>query len=347
MKRSFLLLFFLIIGIETFAQQYDFIPNDLKPVPIAELKKPDGPLDLVFYEDGTKVTFKEAMEKVQNEEVIPLMFADKSGRYKALVISEKIQIDYPGIPNSLKELGYSFGNPESDFVVIYSQGGPFPKLSSWKWQKWMLSLNEEFGSYFFINSMQTQIINSDEYSQKEISFDEAKTYIESTTEILEDLVKYFKSQNKKVYLYGISHGAFIVENLIATKGNIADGYLAMVGRLDMDDEMWRSRANNGRARFLDDGKTIVQTEVDSTIIGRNQDKLHAAKAYKRYTELLKGINLSNMIYLYAKLDQKVGSLTKKEIEFLESAGAKVIASEGNHSSYQPYLETLMKQLIKN
>ena len=347
MLRITYLLLFLGIGIEVFAQEFDFLPEGLVSVPITELKKPDVTIDMVFYEDGTKVSFEEAMGKVQNERAIPFMFADRSGGYKALVISEKIKIDFPNIPENLKKLGYSFGNPESDFVIIYSQGGPFPKLSNWKWQKWMLSISEEFGDYFFINSMQTQIINSDEYTQTEISFDEAKTYIESTTEILADLVKYFKSRKKKVYLYGISHGAFIVENLIATKGNIADGYLIIVGRLNMDDEMWQSRVNNGRAVFLDDGKTIVRTEVSTSVKGRNQDKLHAAKAYKRYTELLKGINLSNMIYFYAKLDEKVGSLTTKEIEFLESAGAKVIASEGKHSSYQPYLETLIKQIIKN
>ncbi len=347
MKRVIYLIFLLCLTTEIYSQEYDFLPDDFVPVSIAELNKPNAPLDLVYREDGTKLSFEEAMEKVQEERAIPFMFADKSGTYKALVICEKIQIDFPNIPENLKNLGYSFGNPESDFVIIYSQGGPFPHLSNWKWQKQMLSRNEEFGNYFFINSMQTQIINSNEYTQKEITFDEAKTYIESTTEILTDLVKYFKSQKKKVYLYGISHGAFIVENLIATEGNIADGYLIIVGRLDMNDEMWQSRANNGRAVFLEDGKTIIQSKVSPTIEGRNQDKLHAAKAYKRYTELLKGIDLSNMIYLYAKLDQRVGSLTIKEIEFLESAGAKLVASEGNHSSYQPYLETLIKQLIEN
>ena len=289
MKKIVLLLFLLFLGIKTFSQQFNFIPMDLKSVPIEELKKPKGPLDLVYHEDGTKLSFEEAMEKVQDERAIPFMFADKSGAYKALVISDKIQINFSNIPENLKKLGYSFGNPESDFVIIYSQGGPFPQLSNWLWQKRLLSLNEEFGNYFFINSMQTQIINSDEYTQKEISFEDAKIYIESTTEILADLVKYFKSQKKKVYLYGISHGAFIVENLIATKGNIANGYLIMVGRLDMDDEMWKSRVNNGSASFLNDGKTIIKTEVSSTIEGRNQDLLHAAKSYKRYTKLLKGL----------------------------------------------------------
>lgn len=347
MKAVIYLLIFICSWVNLYAQSYDFLPKDLIPVPIYELKKPATSLDLVYYEDGTKVSFDKAMEKVQNERAIPFMFADYTGNYKALVIRDKIQIEYPNIPENLKSLGYSFGNPESDVVIIFSQGGPFPILSNWKWQKGILSLNSKFEDYFFINSMQTQIINSDEYTQKELSFEEAKTYIKTTTEILSELIHYFKSQKKKVYLHGISHGAFIVENLIATEGNIADGNLIMVGRLDMNYEMWHSRANNSRAVFLNDGKTIVKTEVSNSIIGRNQDKLHAAKAFERYTELLKGIDLSNMIYLYAKYDQKVGSLTKKEIEFLESSGAKVIATEGNHFSYRPYLERLIKQLIKN
>ena len=160
MNKIVLLSFLLFKSFVSFGQQYDFIPTDLKPVPLVELKKPSTPLDLVFYEDGTKVVFKEAMKKIQEERATPTLFADESGTYKALVINEKIQIDYPGMPENLKRMGHSFGNPESDLVIIYSQGGPFSKLSNWKWQKGMLSLDEEFEDSFFINSMQTQILKS-------------------------------------------------------------------------------------------------------------------------------------------------------------------------------------------
>ena len=90
----FLLIFF-AFGFETRAQQYDFLPSGLAAVPIAEMEKPSKPLDQVFYADGRKTTFKEAIGKVDNQEAIPTLFADKKGVYRALVISERIEIDFP------------------------------------------------------------------------------------------------------------------------------------------------------------------------------------------------------------------------------------------------------------
>jgi hypothetical protein len=340
-----LLIFILVIGVEVRAQQFDFIPQELKPVPVAELKKPTKPLDLVFYEDGRKTTFKEAIGKVESEKAIPFMFADKSGAYKALVISEKIQIDYPGMPEKLRSFGYSFGNKNSNTVVIFSQGGPSTTLSNWKWQKRLIELYKGFGDYFFINSHQAQTLDPGNYDDKELSFEEAKDLATSSTEILGELTSFFKSKGKRVYLYGVSGGAFLVTDLIATKGNIADGYLIMVGRLDMDDEMWRSRVNGERMHFREDGRTLYRTDPPDSVRGKNNDKLKSAYAYKRFTELLKKTDLSNVIYFYGKTDSNVGSLKKHEIEFLRSHGALVIASDGDHSSYQKFIEIGLRLLL--
>lgn len=198
-----ILICLLCLGLDVHAQRFDFIPDDLEPVPIADLKKPTVPVNLVFYEDGRKTTFKEAIEKVEAEKAIPTLFADKSGIYRALVIREKIQIDFPGIPENLRSFGYSFGNPASNTIVLFSQGGPSTTLSTWKWQKQMTELYKGFGEYFFVNTHQAQTLKPDNYDNKELSFEEAKTHAAFSTKVLVDLTSFFKSKGKKVYLYGI------------------------------------------------------------------------------------------------------------------------------------------------
>lgn len=249
LKRFIFTFALLILSHEAFSQEYAFLPKGLHLVPISELQKPTKPLEFVFKENGERIKFDEALKKVADEEVIPKMYADSLGIYKALVISSKIEINYPDLPESLQKLGYSFGNKESDTIIIFSQGGPSLRLHNRKWQKSVLALNKEFGNYFFINARQTQMIEADKYTTKTISFEEAKKYNELSTQNVYRLVNFFKSKNKKVFLYGASGGAFLITDLIATYGNIADGYLIMVGRLDMNDEMWQARVNGERKHF--------------------------------------------------------------------------------------------------
>lgn len=84
---------------------------------------------------------------------------------------------------------------------------------------------------------------------------------------------------------------------------------------------------------------------NANILGKNNDKLKAAGAYKRYTKLLEGVDLSNVIYFYGSTDDRVGSLLPHEVAFLKSSGATVIRSKGDHSSYQEYLEILLRLLL--
>ena len=63
---------------------------------------------------------------------------------------------------------------------------------------------------------------------------------------------------------------------------------------------------------------------------RNMAKLAAGLGHKRYITLLKDTNLSNVIYVYGKKDQQVGSLTTEEVDFLKSKNVKILASEVGH-----------------
>ena len=345
MKKIILVVFILCFGIELSAQKYSFIPAELTPIPSSEFQKPKQPIDLVYKEDGTKITYTDAIKLVASQKAIPTLFVDKTGSNKALVISENIQIDYPGMPDHLKSLGYSYGNPDSDIVLIHSQGSPNLILSTWLFEKNAVRLSKTVGDHFWVNVKQNQMINLDEFRNRQLSFDETKEYVTKTSKILWEIVNYFKSQNKKVYLLGASGGAFVITDMIATYGNIADGYVIMTGRLDMNDEMWIPRSKGEVWHFNKDGKTIYKVDPPTSILAKNINLSQAAGAYKRYTEELKGVDLSNVIYLYGKTDDKVGALLEHEIEFLKSHGALVIASNGGHSLSRKYLEILVRLML--
>ena len=149
MKKIILVVFILCFGIEIYAQKYSFIPSDLTPIPSSEFQKPKKPIDLVYKEDGTKIAFAEAIKLVANQKAIPTLFVDKSGAYKALVINKNIQIEYPGIPDHLKSLGYAYGNSDSDIVLIHSQGSPNLILKTWLFEKNAARLSKTVGDHFW------------------------------------------------------------------------------------------------------------------------------------------------------------------------------------------------------
>ncbi|SEE30249.1 Peroxiredoxin [Tenacibaculum sp. MAR_2010_89] len=103
MKQVFTFLIVIFITITIKAQEYSFIPKDLKELPLEELMKKGPPenLDLVFYEDGTKTTLKEIMPLIMNGIVLPKMFVDNNNNYKALVI---VGGRYSFLPKGLKPI---------------------------------------------------------------------------------------------------------------------------------------------------------------------------------------------------------------------------------------------------
>ena len=345
MNKIIISVFILCFTFEVCAQKYSFLPSDLKPIPSSEFQKPKQPIDLVYNEDGTRTRYAEAIKLIASQLAIPTLFVDNSGVLKALVINEKIQIEYPGIPDNLKNLGYAYGNSESDTVIIHSQGSPNLILKTWLFEKNAARLSKTVGNHFWVNVKQNQMLNLDEIKKRQLSFEETKEYVTKSSEILSDVINYFKSQNKKVYLLGASGGAFVITDMIATYGNIADGYVIMTGRLDMNDEMWIPRSKGEVWHFNKDGKTIYKADPPTSILAKNINLLQAAGAYKRYTQELKGFDLSNVIYLYGKTDDKVGALLNHEIAFLESHGALVIASNGGHTSPSKYLELLLRLML--
>ena len=131
---------------------------------------------------------------------------------------------------------YRMGNLDSDTILLIAQGGPIPALLKDDLRPLLKGLNPN--AIQVANIAQAQTLEQNRFTQQPITFEEAKEADARTVEILADTVQWFKNQNKKVYVAGFSFGAFVVQDLLATQGNIADGYLIMVGRLDMPEEVW-------------------------------------------------------------------------------------------------------------
>ncbi len=170
-----------MVGIVVQSQEYDFIPDSLKLLPIQELAKQQPPVDFepVYYEDGTKAVFKEVLPLIMEQKLIPLMFVDKDGNYKVLVVknltnNEDIRIEYKNIPESLTKSGYSFGNPDSDKVIIYLQGGPVNYLTTYGFETRMnLSGGLDEKDFFLINMREAQTLYPEETEKEEISWEQA------------------------------------------------------------------------------------------------------------------------------------------------------------------------------
>lgn len=351
MKNLILSLFLLIIfSSVSKGQDYSFLPDGLTPISLTELmsKKPDS-LDLVYYEDGTPTTLREAFQNIERQEVIPTMYVDKDGNYKALVLkrwSVDAGIDLPGFPEKLKPLGYSFGNKESDTIVLYSDGaGTFFK--TWLFEEQVKAMGyEEFENLLFINVIQGHRIDPDILFKEELTFDDAKKMADISVANLSALIDHFKSENKTVYLYGISFGAFVLADLISQEGITADGYLIMKGRLDMNEEIWKPLSEGNHTYFDKDAKTVLTSNKNRSLHFKNSMKISAAHGYKRYTKLLSGLDLSKVIYVYGNRDTNVGALTQHEIDFLYTHGATVIASDGDHfTDMEEYVEIGLRLMM--
>jgi hypothetical protein len=347
MKKLIFIICCLFIITTNHAQNYSFVPKNLRLLSEKELmeKAPPDHLDLVYYEDGTKTTFEEVMPKIMNGELIPRMFVDEEDNYKVLVVKKtatespaETRINYNKIPEDLVNMGYSFGNPESNIVIINTQGGPEISLYTNEFKKIFIEeggVNPE--KTFVVNVHQTQTLKPEKFINEEISFEQAKEYDKENIKILANIIKYFKSQDKKVILVGMSYGAFMVQDLLSEYGDIADKYLISVGRLDMPEKVWKIFSKGNQAEFKNGTEVITynseqyyEKSEDINFVDSNMGKLAAGLGYKRYTELLKDVNLSNVVYIYGENDEAVGRLTQKEIDFLKSKNVYVISGKEGH-----------------
>ena len=114
------------------------------------------------------------------------------------------------------------GNGAAEVVVAIAQGGPLPYLvGEGELRQRTRGLDLEHA--YLVNVHQAQTIDAAAFSVEDISFDEAKAADSRSVAMLAAVVEHFRDQGEVVYVVGISFGALLVQELLATQGNVAEG----------------------------------------------------------------------------------------------------------------------------
>lgn len=238
---------------------------------------------------------------------------------------------------ALTDIYFTLGDPNAEYVFINAQGGPVPFL---------LPQEEVVGMFAAINPdqallvsvHQTQTLDPDAFAGEDISFEDAQLADSRSVAMLAAVVDHFIEQGRTVYVIGSSFGAFVVQELLAVQGNAAEGYLIMVGRIDMPEEVWSEFAEGRPVAFVDGVEIVTATSEEAGMGGggeisdRNMARLAAGLGHHRYSERLAGVDLSNVVYVAGSVDEQVGALTEAELAFLAERGADVVVYEGGHET---------------
>lgn len=244
-----------------------------------------------------------------------------------------------GISQEIKDLIYFNGDEKASAVVITVSGGPSTEIAT--------DLVDYFSAIFNTTNIlnvtvhQSQTLNPNILEGDEMTLDQAVSFNALTVEKLYQVVKYFKDEGRTVYIAGISYGAFVTQELIAEKGiDVADKYLIMTGRLDINDVFWQGLAEGRPAEFENGVTPIVGTEPFDNVLNRNEARLFAGLVMNRYTQDFNTIeSLSSITYIYGETDEAVGSLTAEEVAFLQSKNTNIIAGSGGHDDiFDNYIE---------
>jgi hypothetical protein len=236
------------------------------------------------------------------------------------------------LSQEIKDLIYYNGDEKAPTVLISIPGGPSTEFTN----DIVNYIVDNFNTtdILTVNVQQAQTLNPNIVAGSDITLDQAVNINSESMETLSQVITYFKNEGRTVYVYGMSFGAFVAQELIALKGiDFADKYLIMSGRLDMNDVMWQALAE-GKEGYFENGVTpIVDSDPHPDVIERNLLRMAAGLGMNRYTQVLNTIDdLSNVTYVYGSADQAVGSLTADEVAFLQSKNVNIIAGDGDHTS---------------
>lgn len=242
-----------------------------------------------------------------------------------------------GAARTVEDLYVAVGNPDADAVLVNTQGGPVPFLFPKE------EIPEAFGlldldRVYLVSVHQSQTIDPAPFTDADITFEEAQAADAASVAMLAAVVDHFLARGKTVYVVGISFGAFMVQELLATQGNVAEGYLIMVGRIDMPEAVWTTFAEGRTVGFADGVDVIEVTSGEAGMGGegpvadRNMARLAAGLGHHRYSERLAAIDMANVVYVSGDLDEQVGRLSDAEAAFLTGRDADVIRYDGGHDT---------------
>ena len=240
----------------------------------------------------------------------------------------------PMIPDALSQSFEAFGNPNASTVIVVAQGGPMPELVIDEAKD--IFSDVDLDNTYVVVPHQAQTREPALFTGAKITFDQAKEYDTATTSAIADVVAHYAETDKKVHVVGISFGAFVVQDLLVTQGNVADGYFIQVGRLDMPEEVWKPFSEGHFVGFTD-GVNVESFDADGAGMGGDGDftdanmaRLAAGLGHKRFTELLADTDLGNVVYATGLQDEQVGRLGDAELAFLADKGVKVLQTEEDH-----------------
>jgi len=248
------------------------------------------------------------------------------------------------IPQNIKDLIYFSGDEMASTVLINVQAGPSVVLDDEVVNDLAPALSPR--GILSVNVHQGQTLNPTILEDDDITLNQAINLNNQSVETLYQVVKHFKDEGRTIYLLGASFGAFITQELIAQKGiEVADKYLIITGRLDMNDDFWQA-LSEGRFGYFENGTTpVLDPEPADNVFERNEARLFASIIMNRYTERFSSIeSLSNVTYIYGNTDEAVGGLTDSEVSFLESKNATVLGGDGDHDNpFDMYFEVGFNQ----
>jgi hypothetical protein len=240
-----------------------------------------------------------------------------------------------GTFDEISDIAKFYGNLEGDIVVIHAQGGPGLELDDDETSnQTVVDLGIQSALYVMVHQVQTK--SPMLFTGSDITFEQAKEYNLQSVANIKRVVDFFNNQQgKTVYVLGVSYGCLIVQELIATYGvDIADGYLILGNRLNVDDVAWQALSEGKFPYHVydNDGNYTIELDNDpefDTIEERNMARLTAGLAFNRYTDKLNSVSsLSKVTYVYGDRDQVAGPLSAQEVQFLNDKGANVILVDG-------------------
>ena len=263
----------------------------------------------------------------------------------------------------------------SDKVFLYLQGGPdlstiaptFTSEFEGGENDFFRMLDENQISLFLIN--QSQWMKQAKFKDGFLfNFNEKDGHLENleTVNTTHKVISHFKNQGKKVFLYGSSYGATLINEYLVKYGDdLPDYVFSAVGRLKMKNTSnvilakERERLTGYEFHILENDEVdMSDEEVDIT---QNPDEINNdwkltlemgfKPLVKDFTKLIMDSDLKKTTFFSAAPDQYVRWFNEEEINWARGRGAKVdvLSKEEVTKSWVTYFgesKEPIKQAIK-
>jgi|GEM_PF-3006229 len=272
-----------------------------------------------------------------------------SDEQKGNDLSENSEASYPAtvFPGDTTALWLAEGPLTADTVLIIGEGGPHNALDFEWGGETVWSGLPDYKSYYRAHILQSTMLNKHIYENtKGFSEEDGELEADNSTEILNRAVRYFKERGKVVLVVGSSLSAWVILDHVSKANLMADSYVISSGRLKANETMVQYHALGHNVIFEEDATTIripdttyrnpIKTERYFRL-RQVKNRIKAAFGRRNYMELLADKDLSNVTYVYAENDRRVGSLTQAEVGFLLSRNAEVVNTQARHSGNDRFI----------